>query len=201
MTNTKKLSMKTKLLLCGIVFIFFSCGSNNQNAKNEEKGKTDSAVKTGATAVNTPKINTDSLIKVIDLERERIETNVKSFQRTTLPTAKLREQIKQKWQKIDFYTQKEQIVRIKSYPYEKISHRTEEFYFKNGILMLGFIEDNGLNSTGKSEQREGKTYYFFGDVVIKEENLSNEKETSIRTSDGERLLQEAKEYLELFPKK
>ena len=157
--------------------------------------------KSGDNPVKTPALNADSLVSRIDIERERIETNLKSFQKKSLSTKDLRAQIKQKWSTIDFFTEKSQIVRIKSYPYKQISQRTEEFYFQNGKLMLAFIEDEGLKFIGKENKRVGKTYYFFNDAVIKEQNQTSEKETTIRSSDSERLLQEAKEYLDLFPQK
>ena len=181
--------------------IFFSCGSNNQNDKNGLNAKSDAPVVSEDKTVAAPKINTDSLVKVIDAERERIETRLKSLQQTSLSTKDLRAQIKQKWSKIDYYTENGQIVRIKSFPYPKISQRTEEFYLQKGSLILAFIEDDGLKYTGMEPKRTGKTYYFSENSFIKEANVTNEKETTIRGSDSERLLQEAKEYLELFPKK
>jgi len=192
--------MRKILLISGMAFIFFSCGSNNQPSKNEQKENPDITVKAEVSTASIPQKNIDSLIKVIDMEREKIENNLPSSQKKSLSTSALREQIKQKWSRIEFFTQNDQLVRIKSFPYEKISQRTEEFYYQNGKLMLAFIEDDGLKHIGKSEERTGKTYYYFEDAVIKEVNQTNEKETSIGNSDSERLLQEAKEYLELFPK-
>jgi hypothetical protein len=193
--------MKKVIMLLGIACIFFSCSSNNHDVQKEQKATGDSAVKSENELVKPNEINADSIIKVIDVERNKIENELKAIIKTSLPTKDLRAQIKQKWSKIDFYTDHGQIVRIKSYPYEKISHRTEEFYFQNRKLILAFIEDEGFQFTGKSDKRIGKTYYFFNDKLIKEENPTNEKETTIRNSDSERLLQEAQEYLELFPKK
>ncbi|MCK9205123.1 MAG: hypothetical protein M0P58_11920 [Bacteroidales bacterium] len=193
--------MKSRLVFLGMVFLFFSCGSPNQNAKNDQKESTGQTAGVETETVQAPKINTDSLVKVIDVEREKIERNLKSLKRTTLTTTNLRAQIKQKWSKIDFYAEASQIVRIKTYPYDKISKRTEEFYFQKGKLILAFIEDEGAQYKGKSDKRVGKTYYFFNDAGIKEINQTTEIETSIRQSDSERLLQEAKEYIELFPKK
>jgi hypothetical protein len=192
--------MKTRLMILGIAFICFSCGSNNKGTGNDQGNNTDTTMHADNSIVYTPKINTDSIVKVIDVERGKIENRLTSLQKKSLPTKDLRAQIKQKWSKLDFYSDNNQIVRIKSYPYEKISHRTEEFYFQNGKLMLAFIEDEGFPYVGKSDKRVGKTYYFFDDTFINEVNPTNEKETTIRSSDGERLLQEAKEYLELFPK-
>ncbi len=192
--------MKKTVILAGMAFFLFSCGSNDKNAKNEQKETPGVTVNSEESTANAPKANIDSLVKAIDMEREKIENNLPSSQKKSLPTASLREQIKQKWSRIEFFTQNDQLVRIKTFPYEKVSQRTEEFYFQNGKLMIAFIEDDGLQRIGKSEERTGKTYYYFEDAVIKEANQTNEKETSIRASDSERLLQEAKEYFELFPK-
>jgi hypothetical protein len=181
------------------VFILASCGSGEQKAGQKESGGTTG--KDAGEVVSQPKMNADSLVTVINAERAKIENGLKSLQRTSLLTDNLREQIRQKWSKIEYYSGQGQILRIKTYPYEKISQRTEEFYFQDGSLILAFIEDQGATYTGKSENRVGKTYYFHDDVFVKEVNQTAEKETSIRTSDAERLLQEAKEYLGLFPKK
>lgn len=181
------------MLMAGITLT--SCNSSEKKAENaQDKDKVIEAKQ------ELSQVRKDSIVKVIDTERTRIENSLLSLQKKSIPTTNLRPQIKQKWSKIDFYTENDQIVRIKSYPYEKISDRTEEFYFQKGKLMLGFIEDEGLQYKGKSDKRTGKTYYFFEDAVIKEINQTNEKETSIRNSDSERLLQEAYEYIELFPK-
>jgi hypothetical protein len=190
--------MKAKLTLFGMAFLLFSCGTSQQKA-GEQAAKTDTTVKPATEAAAPAAVNADSLVKIIDAERAKIEGNLKSLQKKTLPTKDLRAQIRQKWSKLDFYSGNGRVVRIKSYPYEQISHRTEEFYFRDGKLILAFIEDTGSQFTGKSEKRDGKTYYFFNDAVIKEDNQTGEKETSIRTSDGERLLQEGQEYLTLVP--
>jgi hypothetical protein len=136
---------------------------------------------------------------MIASRRGNIESNLESLQKKTLLTSNLRAQIKQKWSKIDYYIENGQVMRIKTHPYKTVSERTEEFYFEQGKLILAFIEDNGEKYTGKSDQRIGKTYYYWEDTVIKEDNPTKEKETSVRNSDSERLLQEAKEYLELMP--
>jgi hypothetical protein len=190
--------MKTKLIFLGMAFLLFSCSSNQQKA-GDQTAQNDTAVKSVSETVAAPAVNNDSMVTVIDAERAKTEGNLKAFQRKTLPTKDLRPQIKQKWSKLEFYSDNGKIVRIKTYPYEQISHRTEEFYFREGKLILAFIEDEGSGSRGKSEKRAGKTYYFFNDNVIKEDNPTGEKETSIRNSDGERLLQEAQEYLTLAP--
>ena len=190
--------MKTSMFVLAMALVLCSCGTGNKNAGKEQQDTTGAGIAQGQEAEVRPKVNVDSMATVIDAERNRIETALKSLKRTTIPTTNLRAQIKQKWTKLDFYTEKDLVVRIKSYPYEKISQRTEEFYFKNGKLILAFIEDNGSKNTGKAADRFGKTYYYFADESFKEVNQTNEKETGIRASDSERLLEEANEYLEIF---
>ncbi len=143
-------------------------------------------------AAAPPAFNNDSIIKVIDAERERIETGLEKFQKNTLQTKDMREQVKQKWSKLDYYSENNQVVRIKSYPYKQISERTEEFYFCNGALILAFIEDHGASNKGKSDQRKGKTFYFHNDTIIKEINDTDEPAD---TDEGIKLLKEAHEYL------
>ncbi len=183
-----------------MAFILVACNRGNPNAGETQKSKGDSLARTEVKAT-AAKINNDSLVKIIEAERERIEASLKSFKQTILPTKDLRAQIKQKWSKVEYFSENGQVVRIITLPYEKIVSRTEEFYFQKGTLILAFINDEGLKYIGKDDKRVGKAYYYSGDKVIKEDNRTNEKETTIRDSDSERLLQEAKEYLEFFPKK
>jgi hypothetical protein len=192
--------MRAKLFLLALASVLFSCGPNHEVGNSGENKKTELKSSSETKVVAAPKINADSIVKSIDAERERIENNLKSLQRKSLSTKGMREQIKQKWSKLDFYTENSQVVRIKSYPYANITKRTEEFYFRNGQLIIAFIEDNGLDFKGKEPKRDGKTYYFAGDSLLRESNMTHEQETTIRSSDSERLLQEAKEYLGLFPR-
>ena len=149
----------------------------------------------------TPKINVDSIVKSIEAENARIEANLKSFKKTTLKTTGLREVIKQKWSVIEYYTENSLVVKVETLPYKQVTKRTEEFTFKNGKLILAVIADHGIDEKGNIEKEIDKEYYFADDKCIKEDNRSKEKETSIRNSDSERLLQEVNEYLDLFPKK
>jgi preprotein translocase subunit YajC len=184
------------IVFATIIATFIACSPNKKNQEAKEKQKQDSIA-----AADKAIKEADSLVKVIALERTRIENKLISLQKKSLSTTNLRAQIKQKWSEIDFYTENDKIVRIKTLPYKEISNRTEEFYFQKDKLILAYINDIGLQiKDNKFERGTGKTYYYSEDAVIKEENLSGEKETSIRDSDSERLLQEAKEYLTLFPK-
>ena len=104
--------MKKGLMLLGIGVLFFACGSPNQNNKNGQKGNTDTTVNSQEEGVKTPKINADSLVKAINIAREKVDQNLKSFQKKSLPTTNLRAQIKQKWFKIEYYSENAQIVKV-----------------------------------------------------------------------------------------
>ena len=135
----------------------------------------------------------------ISTERARIEAAVESLTRREISFENARAQIKQKWKKMDAYLEGDQVVRIRTYPQGE-SARTEEFYFKDGKLILAFIEDDGLSNEGQSEARKGKTYWFSGGKFIKEENDTGEAETTAPSDDAQRLMQEAQEYLVLASK-
>jgi hypothetical protein len=191
--------MKIAFVFTGIVFFLISCGTPNTGQVQKENDQT--AVKKEVAAMQTSTINIDSTVKVIEAENARIEANLKSLTKTSLKTTDLREQIKQKWSVIDFYTENSQIVKIITLPYPQITKRTEEFTFQNGKLILAVIADKGIAEGPDEEKSIDKEYYYVDNKCVKEDNRSNEKETTIRESDSERLLQEALEYLELFPGK
>jgi YHS domain-containing protein len=59
-----------------------------------------------------------------------------------------------------------------------------------------FIEDMGATKKGMDADRNGKTYYFDADEMIKEINKTGEAEIS-EEADASRLMQEAKEFLSI----
>lgn len=173
------------LLLTGIVF---SCNSSQE--KHAETATTETEQKQS--------LDTDSLVQVINQKRIEIENGL--GEAMSVSTAELREKIKQKWEKIHFYTKDNQVVRIKTYPYAKVSTRTEEFYLDNGRLILAVIEDKGEAPKGEALDQLDKVYYFHEDAPIFEKHKEAEGEYSVRNSDAEELLTEVKEYLEIFQK-
>lgn len=138
-----------------------------------------------------------ALIEAITKQRQAIEARKEELSRNELSTESMREQIKQKWSKLDYYADGGEVLRIKTYPYEGVSTRTEEFYFQEGELIYAIIEDNGVEST-EAEEQEGKVYYYWKGTFIEERNNSGEEEEGIRNSDEERLESEAMEYLDLY---
>ncbi|MAX79498.1 MAG: hypothetical protein CL843_04895 [Crocinitomicaceae bacterium] len=143
-------------------------------------------------------VDADAVVSAVDQKRNEIETAIKDIEPVSIETTELRSKIKQKWSKIHVYTVDGNVLRIKTYPYEEISKRTEEFYFDKGMLILATIEDNGEGEPGKDKSEIDKMYYYQDGKFVTEEHHTDEKEYSIKDSDGEELLEEAKEYLEIY---
>ena len=179
------------------VFVLLAMNSCNDTKKEKEN---DQAMDNQETEMVEEEmemsVNTDSLVMDIDQKREMTEANL--GEPVEMNTANLREKIKQKWEKIHFYTKDGKVVRIKTYPYEDISKRTEEFYFDNGNLVLAVVEDDGTEETENKTDMD-KMYYFYDGEPIKEvNNAEEEKEYNLKDSDAEELQQEAKEYIDLY---
>jgi hypothetical protein len=177
----------------GLLFIT-SCGSPEKKEEQSEV-KQESTVPSEETA-STPSVNTDSLVSLIDEARSKAE-QIKD-KPLELKTEKMREKIKQKWASIHFYMTDGKLARIKTYPHDKISKRTEEFYVQDDALVLAVIEDDGSGARGKAAEKLNKMYYFHQNDLIKEVNSSDEPEQSVKKSDAEELLSEFGEYLQIF---
>lgn len=190
---------KLVLLFTMPALLFTNCGGSEEN-NNEKQTKEEKVVIVEKEIIEEPEvevtINADSAIQAINAKRAQIESELADP--TEVPTTELREKIKQKWSKIHFYSVNGNVVRIKTYPYEQISKRTEEFYFNNGQLMLVIIEDNGEGEKGKTSEEIEKLYYYNNGEFFDEENHTSENEYKIKDSDAEELAQEAKEYLDIF---
>lgn len=140
----------------------------------------------------------DRIVAAITQERMAIEARKSELTKKEVSTEKLNERIKQKWSKLDFYSENGTLIRIKTYPHASISTRTEEFYFRDGKLMLAYIEDEGTQSESGGAHATGKEYYYDNGRFVAERDMSGEKERSIRHSDEERLEAEAIEYQGIF---
>lgn len=187
--------MKSKLItsLIFISVLQLAC----VNLEEKEQTKNDSQISEKPTSVETENsLNVDSIISSIDEYRASLEAELPEA--IVLYTDSLRAKIKQKWQKIHFYANDEQLQRIKTYPYSEISERTEEFYIKNGELIMVAIEDKDGEQRGKPKSEIDKLYYFHKGQVIKELKKDEKAEYSIRQSDGEELYAEFKEYKTKF---
>lgn len=147
---------------------------------------------TSNTKMGDEEVNTES----IDRKRKEIENL--ELTPVEITSGGLREKIRQKWSKIHFYVQDGNVVKIKTYPYETISKRTEEFYTDGNSLILVVIEDNGEGEKGKEKDQLDKMYYFKNENLVKELSNNQETEHRYRNSDAEELLAEYKEYLEIY---
>jgi len=162
--------------------------------------KTESDVSKAEPVIPTEKVDNSNLVSEIDQMKNKIEADKSKLKQAEMSTKDLRGQIKQKWSKIHFYSDGDKVVRVKTYPYDQISERTEEFYFNDSKLIFAIIKDDGNKNQGDDEKVKSKMYYFNNGELVKEVNNSEEDEHEIRRSDSERLLQEAEEYLLLVKK-
>jgi len=141
-------------------------------------------------------LDIDSLVAAVHATRAEIENSTSNP--LEISTSDLKEKIKQKWEKIHFYTLDGKLVRIKTYPYESITDRTEEFYLKNGELLLAVIEDDGDGDRGKAAEEIDKLYFFSDGELVREVHKTEEREYSLRESDAEELQTEVREYIDLY---
>ncbi len=182
--------------------LLFSCGQKKQ-AKEENTTQTDTTAKDTkeTTTSNDTTVDKEKVVAAHNNLRSEIETKIKEIKPIEVSTKELREKVKQKWSKIEFYVLDNQVVRVKTYPHENISKRTEEFYFKDGKLAIATIEDDGSAPKDKEKGSIEKAYYYQDDKLVSEVNNSKEAEFNIKNSEAEELLQEAKEYLEVYKSK
>ena len=136
------------------------------------------------------------LVMSINQKRTDIESNLGDPM--MVATDGLSEKVKQKWSKFHFYTVDGNVVRIKTYPHEGISSRTEEFYVDNNMLILAVIEDDGAGEKGKEIDDLDKLYYYENNEFVIERHKEGEKEYSLRISDAEELMIEFKEYMDIY---
>ncbi|MCB0509248.1 MAG: hypothetical protein H6579_11025 [Chitinophagales bacterium] len=186
----KKFTLLIPILLS--LLFFNSCSSNTEQLQENETSTNLSE----EVQETTPSIDKEELMAITDTKRLLIEgLTLEAYE---VSTENLREKIKQKWSKIHFYVQNGLILKVKTYPYEGISNRTEEFYADESGLILVVIEDNGQGEKGKAKDELDKMYYFHLDELVLELSKENEAEFSVRNGDAEELLAEFKEYQEIY---
>lgn len=190
--NTFQLSAAVVLGLA-----LFSCNiPQNETAKSDAPEPSVSTLAAVPEEEQTPAVNVGVLVQAIDEKRTAIERSI--GEPLILNSTDLKEKIKQKWERVDFYVLDDELVRIKTHPYEQVSKRTEEFYLEGGNLILAVIEDDGSTERGKSNDQIDKLYYFHEGEIIKEQRAERETDYNIRASDSEELLGEFQEYLDIY---
>lgn len=174
----------------------FSCTESTNESTDETTSNEEVVNEETVVEEETTEIDIDAMIDSIDAKRENIESTI--GEPLVVKTDSLRAKTKQKWKTIHFYAIDGKLARIKTYPYPEISERTEEYYVENDKLILAVIEDNGNSERGKSKEEVDKMYYFNDGSVLKEHHSEKENEYSVRDSDGEELLTEFNEYMEVY---
>lgn len=170
--------------LISAVFVLFIAAAviscNKENPKKELTEKTDNSKVTDTVKKTT--VNTDEIVAKIVKYRAEGESklNDKKFTKkeVSLRTDKVKENIKQKWEKADVYYEGDKVIRLMLYPNKGVSKRTEEFYLMNGKLVFAFIQDNEKHE-GHDTGEPGKEFYFDNDKLIKYVNTTGEKETNL----------------------
>lgn len=185
------------LMLPVLAIMFFAaCGPQTETTAPAPQEPTDTVA---AEPVAT--LDTAALIEQINARRTSIESNLSKLTLVEVGADKLREKTRQKWSKIHFYKEGDAVVRIKSYPHATVSKRTEEFYFDNGQLTMVVVEDNGSGDRGKPVTDLDRVYYFHNGNAIVESTKKEVEEYGTLKAEGEELLSEAAEYLELLKTK
>lgn len=104
--------MNTKIKTFAIVaftILFSSCNQTKETKKEEVD-----TVITKQETTKEPEVDREALVLSIDTKRTEIEAAADAP--LEISTKDLREKVKQKWEKIHFYTYNDTIVRIKTYP-------------------------------------------------------------------------------------
>lgn len=185
---------KSTLVFIVILFVsFVSCKKEEQKTDaNKDKPKTE----------QTTKVNTDEQVAKISKFRADVEGKLDKLTQKVikLDSKEIKEDIHQKWEKMDAYSDGDKLVRIQVYPHKGISERTEEFYYMDGKLVFVSIKDKGLEVKEGKDLGIGKEFYFDNDKILKYDNKSGEESKNIdeeKKMYESKLPFEAKEFFEI----
>lgn len=184
-----------------VLFVLFvsSCGKDSTK-KDETTDKT----KVTDTTKKTPQVNNDEAINKIKKFREdgekKLLGNTLTRKTVKFDNDKIKENIKQKWEKMDVYYDGDKVIRIQTYPHAGSSERNEEFNIMDGKLVFAFIQDKEKHE-GKDMGEPGKEFYFDKDKLIKYENRTDEKSTNLEEEMRKyesNLISEVNDYMEII---
>jgi len=163
--------MNTKILSATLLLISLIFNACNDSS---EKTTTDQASVTSKDTIN------DYGPQIEDSEKRKaeIEKMASVYLRKEIDLGKsaANASVKQKWAKMDVYSDSSGIRKIKLYPHPGISERSEEFYYDNGRMFFTFIADSGLHSENNDEGTAGKEFHFINDKLIRYDDKSGDKE-------------------------
>lgn len=183
---------KTLILLIISSYLF---GCNNE-PKETPKEQSVAEVKTNSPEQGLSESKKDSLTKLYDQNRLTVEGKINDITAVEITSEYFRENVRQKWKKIHVYADENAIVRIKSYPYETITDRTEEFYFHEGRLAMVVMENDGEWTQFEPKETLDKIFYFHDGILFNERGDESPYESWEKM--GSELTQEAVEYTKLY---
>ena len=188
-----------KRLVVVLAFTLAAAGFVNRALAAEQKP----AAKDKAAPAAKP--GTDEIVSAIDKYRAEGEKKLveKKFTKkeVSLTGEKVKDSVRQRWEKLDAYYEGAKLVRLQVYPHKGSTGRTEEFYVKDGKLVFAFIQDKGPKNEGKDMGEPGKEFYFDNDKLVRMVDRSNEKETDPEAAKKmyeTRLPYEVKEFQEIL---
>ena len=201
--------MFKNIILVAIAIALFACTSNvNENGSDIDAGEDTARTDTTSPAMTQePDIDTTSEANAMQIRseieeyRERIENTIDQLDRQTLNLTEARTEISQDWEKLDYYSDDDNVVRIKTYPHEDKKAKTEEFYFIDGELVFALVEEEGAGKKGSEGEAYGGAFYYDNGELIVSMNVP-ENNTEMMDEDmmelGTKLQEEAQMYLELI---
>jgi hypothetical protein len=194
----KSINFFTPIILTVLAVFVFGCKEAPKTDSDKDKTKV-----TDTTKKNV--VNTDELVAKIQKYRtegeEKLVKKSLTKKEFELKGDNIKENIKQKWEKMDAYFEGDKVIRLQLYPHKGISERTEEFYVKDGVLVFAFIQDKGPKKEGKDAGEPGKEFYFDNDKLIKSINTTKEEVKNIEEEKKmyeTKLPYEVKELLEII---
>lgn len=162
------MSMKRILGLILLLGLFGAAQSmaSAQNKKPDPKQKT-----------KTP-LNNDEVIAQIKKYREEGDQKLadNKFTRKEVTLGRVKEAIRQKWEKVDAYYEGARLVRLQLYYLRKgIGERRDVFYLRDNKLVFAFIQEKDPRQEGKDMGETGQELYFYENKLIKFEDRSSEQ--------------------------
>lgn len=137
----------------------------------------------------------------IEKYRERIENTIDQLDQKSITLSEARAELSHDWEKLDYYSDNENVVRIKTYPNEEKKARTEEFYFIDGELVFAMVEEEGVGKKGNEGETSGSAFYYDEGKLIVSRNApeaDGEMMDEEMMELGTKLQEEAQMYLELI---
>ena len=183
------------------VGVFFTLAFRFDPVFGREKSQSNKQADKAGMTLETYRNSQDSLIDVwnqdrilVEVERSKLEQIEYFVNVEDVP------EIYAKWDRIHFYHDNGELLRVKTYPHQGNGDRSEEFYYKNNSLYMVVIEEHGADLIGRSSSFEGRRYYFKSGELFFQSNDSGEDRFTEKGEAESKLVEEGKKYQVLFQK-